>query len=148
MIRLKGARLLRHHHSFTDNFHLQVISTINDKVPQGFLCYSAGISMSIELKALGISCLSPITSSAISRYVIHFAPTSRSGRPIPLKERGRLPGWYSSKNLSGRTTEYLAKVEEFTSDTSTEHGDQIVKRHSSLRGKNASHPTKIFNFDR
>ncbi|KAG1737593.1 hypothetical protein EDD22DRAFT_342856 [Suillus occidentalis] len=60
-------------------------------------------------------------------YVLLFSPTSRSGRPISLKERGRLPVHQK------------------------QHGDRIVKRHlahRSLRGKNTSHPTNIFNFGR
>jgi hypothetical protein len=109
LIRLKGARLFRHLHSFTDMF----IFESSARCPQGLL-YSVGISMSIQLKTLDISCSSLITSSAILWYVLLFSPTSRSGRPISLKERGRLPGWYSSKIFQGEQQKYLTKVEEFT----------------------------------
>ncbi|KAG1726902.1 hypothetical protein EDD22DRAFT_931340, partial [Suillus occidentalis] len=78
--------------------------------PQDLL-YSVGISMSIKLKTLDISCSH---HPAILWYVLLLAPTSRSGRPISLKERGRLPGWYSSKIFQGEQQKYLTKVEQFT----------------------------------
>ncbi|KIK40191.1 hypothetical protein CY34DRAFT_283631 [Suillus luteus UH-Slu-Lm8-n1] len=113
LFRIKGAQLLHHIHSFTTIF---ICNSSTQSLPKSL--HSAGISMSIKLDTLDITCSSLIPSSAIFRYVLHFTLTSRSGR-ISLKE-------WATDILSVTSDGFLAaaKSEEGRSNTQTEHGDQ------------------------